>query len=649
MKKTAAFLLSFLLASTAIAKNYTVKSPSGALEMTVSSESRLTWSLTVQGEQVLADNPIALKLSDGRVLGQLPKVRKATMTSHVESFDAPFYRQAHLETAFNCLVLTFKDGWSLEVRAYDDGVAYRFSTRFPGNLEILDETVSFSFTQPYNKLVPYVSPRADIYETSFESPYTLRVNEIHSQFSFMPVYIDLGGNGHLLLMESDLEDYPGIFLQDTDRGFRAVFPPVPTAYKKSGRAVDRPTSYGTTIARVNGTRTFPWRVISYAENMKDLAVNDMVYALAAPSRIEDTSWIQPGQSTWDWWNGIRRHGVDFKAGINTETYLYDINFAARFGIAYTLIDEGWYRNLDMMTPIEAVDIPRLCKEAREKGVKLMLWCTSGVLDKDLETICTHYEELGVAGFKVDFFDAQDQIVVRQLYRFAETAAKHHLLLDFHGIFKPTGLSRTWPNVLNYEGVYGLEQLKWTDRNAADMPGYDVTFPFIRMSCGPVDYTPGALRNATQNDFRAINHRPMSQGTRAHQVATYIVFDAPYAMLCDSPSDYLKEEQTTRFITSVPTVFDKTRILSGVIGKHIVTLREKDGRFYVGGLASWDGANFKIDFSFLPAGQWKVRLFRDGVNCTRSAEDYVLETLSVSNQDRLNITMAPGGGFAMIIE
>ena len=649
MKKISILLAALCLGLTASAKDYSIKSPSGELEMTVSADSRLTWELTVKGETVLEDNPIALRLSDGRILGQLPRVRKAVTSSRAESFDAPFYRQAHLETAFNQLTLHFKDGWTLEARAYDDGVAYRFVTAFKEDASVAGETVSFSFTKPYRKLVPYVSQRKDIYETSFESPYTERRDDIQSRFSFMPVYIDLEGNGHLLLMESDVEDYPGIFLQDTAHGFRAVFPPVPTAYQKSNRYVDRPTAYGDVIARVKGTRTYPWRIVGYAADQKDLAVNNMVYALAAPSRLDDTSWIRPGLSTWDWWNGIRRHGVGFKAGINTDTYLYDIDFAARFGIAYTLIDEGWYKNLDMMTPIDEIDIPRLCKEAASKGVKLMLWCTSGVLDRDLEAICAHYEALGAAGFKVDFFDAQDQKVVEQVYRFAETAARHHLVLDFHGIYKPTGLSRTWPNVINYEGVFGLEQLKWTDRKDADMPGYDVTFPFIRMASGPVDYTPGALRNANRNDFRAINLRPMSQGTRAHQVATYIVFDAPYAMLCDSPSDYLKEEETTRFIASIPTVFDRTEILSGVIGKHIVTLREKDRRFYVGGLASWDGAKVEIDFSFLPDGLWSVTLFRDGANCHRCAEDYAIETFKVSNHDRKTLSLASGGGFAMIIE
>ena len=305
----------------------------------------------------------------------------------------------------------------------------------------------------------------------------------------------------------------------------------------------------------------------------------------------------------------------------------------------------------MMQPIDQMDLPALCQEAARQGVKLMLWCTSGVLDKDPDGICEHYSRMGVAGFKVDFFDAQDQLTVQQVYRFAEVAAWHHMVLDFHGIYKPTGLSRTWPNVLNYEGVFGLEQLKWTDRTQTDQPLYDVTFPFIRMASGPVDYTAGALRNATRRNFRAINLKPMSQGTRAHQVATYVVFDAPLTMLCDSPSDYLKEEETLRFITSIPTTFQSTRILSGEIGKHIITLRErKGGRYwFIGGLASWEGGDLEVDFSFLPDGLWNVCCFQDGPNADTDAEDYLIDYLRVCNADRKSIHLAPGGGFVMIVE
>ena len=642
--------LSLLIGAAAFAKDYTVTSPSGDLAMTISAEGRLVWSLAVKGETVLSDNPIALKLKDGRILGKLPKVRKAATASRVESIEAPFYRQAKFESAYNSLVLTFKDGWGLEVRAYDDGVAYRITTAFKEDFEITDETVSFSFAKSYKMLVPYFKSKTkDIYEFSFERPYTVRQDKVDTRLSYMPVYADLGGNGHLLLMESDLEDYPGIYLRDTEKGFRALFAPIPTDYTISNRGVKRPSEYGDIIAKSKGTRSFPWRIVGYAADEKDLPVNNMVYALASPSRLGDPSWIRTGLSSWDWWNGFRRHGVDFKSGINTETYLYDIDFASRFGLSYVIVDEGWYQNLDMMTPIEEMDIPKLCKEAADKGVGLMLWCTCGVLDKDLEGICAHYSELGVAGFKVDFFDAQDQPVVNQVYRIAETAAKYHLVLDLHGIYKPTGLCRTWPNIINFEGVFGLEQLKWCDLKKANMPKYDVTFPFIRMACGPVDYTPGALRNATRDDFRAVYLKPMSQGTRAHQVATYIVFDAPLAMLCDSPSDYIKEEETTRFIASIPTVFDKTSILSGKIGKRIVTLRQKGGRYYVGGLSYWKGGDIEVDFSFLPSGLWNVKCFQDGANADTVGEDYTIDFFKVTSQDRKTIHVAPGGGFAMIIE
>lgn len=642
--------------SAAAARDFKLASPDGRLTVTVSTGDSTVYSLSVGGERVLAPSRIAMRLADGRVLGDRTRVRRAAARTVKENIAAPLYRQRELAAEYNSLDLRMADDYGIEFRAYDDGVAYRFYTSSADSLTVADECVEFNMAGDYPLVIPYADRRPDIYESSFESQYTFEpasaVRTHADRLAFMPVAVDIGSLGWLLLTESDVEDYPGLFVA-AGRGtssLRGVHPPVPTKTRITGSGSKRPVAYGGCIARTTGRRTFPWRVAAYAADDTRLPVNDMVFKLAAPCRIADTGWIRGGRSTWDWWNGVRLSGVDFRAGINTRTYMYHIDFAARFGIEYVLIDDGWYRSGETtrFEPVDDIDIEALCRYADSKGVRIILWAVGNALLAEAESVCGRYAAMGVAGFKVDFFDAQDQLLVRDIYALAETTARHRLLIDYHGMYKPTGLSRTWPNVVNYEGVFGLEQMKWTDRDRADMPLNDVTIPFVRMAAGPMDYTQGAMINAAKADFRAVDKRPMSQGTRAHQVAMYVVYDSPLVMLCDSPSHYLREEETAHFICAIPPVFDHSRVLDGRVGEYIVTAREKDGTWYVGGLTSWQPRTVEVDCSFLGAGEWEVRLFCDGVNSDLSAEDYRVETLRVGSGSKLEVAMAPGGGFAAII-
>ena len=639
------------------AKVYTVKSPSGVLEVAVDVAEKTTYTLSVNGEQVLAPSRIAMELECGAVLGDNMRVRKTATGSKSEHIVAPMYRQAEFDATYNYLTIASRDGYSIEFRAYDDGVAYRFVTAKKEELTVKNEVVEFNFPEDYNLVIPYADKRNDPYYSSFESQYTLeKTSDVKShvdRLAFMPVMVDAGKSGKLLLTESDVEDYPGLFVTFAEEkiGLKAFPTPRPSEWKITGSGSKRPTAYAEIVAITKGERTFPWRVVGYAADDIQLPVNNMVYQLAAPSRVEDTSWIKGGKSTWDWWNGVRLYGVDFRAGINTETYKYHIDFAAKYGIEYVMLDDGWYpfHERNLLKPYESMNIPELVKYAEERGVKLLLWAVGQTLLEQVEEACEHYSKMGIAGFKVDFFDAQDQLLVQDIYRLAEVTAKHKLLIDFHGMYKPTGLSRTYPNVINYEGVFGLEQMKWTDRDRADMPLNDVLIPYIRMAAGPMDYTQGAMLNAAKGDFRSIDKRPMSQGTRAHQVAMYVVYDAPFSMLCDTPSNYLREEETTRYIASIPTVFETSKVISGKVGEHIVMARQKDGVWYVGGLTSWVARDVEFDFSFLGEGEWEVALFRDGINADLTGLDYKTETLSVKSADKHQIHMAPGGGFAMIIK
>ena len=431
-------------------------------------------------------------------------------------------------------------------------------------------------------------------------------------------------------------------------GFKGLFPKYPKSFTRgTTRCKNFVKDTYDYIARFDGARTFPWRVLAIVENDAQLPTNDLVYALASPCRIDDTSWIKPGKSAWDWWNNWGISNVDFKAGINTETYKYFVDFAADNGLQYIILDEGWSPPAegDVMNIRPEVDLKEIASYAKSKGIGVIIWVVGNVLDEKLEEACKTYSEMGISGYKVDFIDRTDQQAVEMVYRIAEVAAKYGMLVDYHGIYKPTGLSRTYPNVVNYEGVFGLEQLKWSNPN---MPLYDVTMPFIRMVPGPVDYTQGAMRNANKSNFRDIYSTPMSQGTRAHQVATYVVFDSPLVMLCDTPTNYIAEPEVTSFIARMPQDADKTVVLQGKVGEFIVTARRVGSDWYVGGLTSWTGRDLQLPLDFLSDGEYTAEIMTDGVNASRIGEDYKLETRSVDKSSVLNVKMAGGGGFAMII-
>lgn len=401
------------------------------------------------------------------------------------------------------------------------------------------------------------------------------------------------------------------------------------------------------IAECSGKEAFPWRIIMVTANDAEMAVNDLVWNLGTPADPSaDFSWVRPGKVAWDWWNDWNLYGVDFRAGINNETYKYYIDFAAAHGIEYVILDEGWAVNkkADLMQVIPEIDIPMLCQYAQERGVGIILWAGYMAFDRDMENVCRHYSEMGVKGFKVDFMDRDDQAMVDFHRRAAEMAAKYHLLIDFHGTYKPAGLNRTWPNVINYEGVHGLEQMKWSD-SSVDQVTYDVTVPFIRMAAGPMDYTQGAMRNATRKNYRPVNTEAMSQGTRCRQLAEYVVFDSPLNMLCDSPSNYMAEPLCTKFIAECPVTWDESRAVNGEIGKYITLARRCGDVWYVGSMTDWNARDIDIDLSFLGEGEWVMEIFRDGVNADRAAKDFKHEVVNVPADRHVTVHMAPGGGWA----
>jgi alpha-glucosidase len=469
---------------------------------------------------------------------------------------------------------------------------------------------------------------------------------LRDSLAFLPVLVDVGNSRKVVILEADLEDYPGMYLNinHTRKGLMGVYAQYPLAAQLGGFGGINyiPTKRAGYIAKTNGTRNFPWRVIAISQSDKQLLNNDIVQKLASPPRIADASWIKPGQVAWDWWNNWNISHVDFKAGINTPTYKYYIDFAAANKIPYIIMDGGWSEGLNLTNIVPEINLQEIIDYGKQKGIGVILWASWYAVTQQMDTVFPLYSRMGAKGFKIDFVDRDDQIAVASLYEIAKKAAEYHLLVDYHGVFKPTGLQRTYPNVVGYEGVKGLENYKWA---IEDQPRYVVSIPYIRMMAGPMDYTPGAMRNANKENFRPIGANPMSQGTRCQQLAMYVVFEAPLQMLSDNPTAYMKEQECTDFITNVPTTFEETVPLDGKVGEYVALARRKGDTWYVGAMSNWDARDVTLDFSFLGEGVYQATVFEDGFNADRDGTDYKKEVITISSATKLKIHLAPGGGWA----
>lgn len=651
----------FLMTTAYAQKQFTLTSPDGRISTNINIGEKLTYNITHDGESVLAPSPISLTLSDGEVWGDNARLSKSSKQSIDETIPSPFYKKDKIQDIYNELKLTFGKQWGLEFRAYNDGIAYRFVNQRKKPFTIQSEEVDYQFNDDVTATVPYVVAGKDgNYESqfmnSFENRYTTdRLSNLNKgRLMFLPLIAEVSNGKKICITEVDLESYPGLYLTNGKganslTGKQAQYPKETTqgGHNMLQIKVDQREQY---IAKVDGPRTFPWRVAIVSATDKDLANSDMTYKLGAPSRLTDISWIKPGKVAWDWWNDWNIDGVDFKSGINNETYKYYIDFAAKHGIEYVILDEGWAVNLqaDLMQVIKEIDIKELADYGAKKNVDIILWAGYHAFNRDMENICKHYSDLGVKGFKVDFMDRDDQEMVDFNYRAAETCARYKLILDLHGTYKPAGMNRTYPNVLNFEGVHGLEQMKWSPATVDQMK-YDVSIPFIRQVAGPIDYTQGAMRNATKGNYYPSNSEPMSQGTRCHQLAMYVVLESPFNMLCDAPSNYMREPESLDFIASIPTVWDESITLDGKVGEYIVTARRHGDTWYIGGMTNWDARDVNIDLTFLKGKGKVATLFKDGVNAHRIGRDYKKETIQLNGKNSIKVHLAPGGGFAMKVE
>ncbi len=637
-------------------QNFQLVSPNGKIEVTIALSDKITWAITHEKETILSDSPMSMAINEGEILGNNPNFLNAKKESVNNSFETPIYKKKKVQDNYNQLLLNFKGDFAIEYRVFDEGVAYRFITKKKKDITVKSEEVVLNFDKDYATLMPYVrdlrNPK-DPYISSFESHYeTKKISEFAKDtLAFLPFLIDFRNHKKAVFLEANLQDYPGMLVTNnkTKSGFEARFPKYPLQEMNGGfhflnKLISQRADY---LVKTKGIRNFPWRIVVISENDAALANNDMVQRLSEPSKIKDISWIKPGKVAWDWWNDWNIYNVNFQAGINTETYKYYIDFASKSKVEYVVLDEGWSVETNIMEHNPKVDLKALIAYGKEKNVDIILWASWMALHENIDAIFKNYADLGIKGFKVDFIDRDDAKMVNSVYEIAQKAANYKLLLDFHGMYKPTGIQRTYPNILNFEGVKGLENNKWTPND--DVPTYDCSIPFIRMMAGPMDYTPGAMRNATKSEFKPSNSNPVSQGTRCHQLALYTIFEAPLQMMADSPTAYMAAQESTDFIAKIPTVFDETVALDGEVGKYISIARKKGTTWYLGAITNWNSRDITIDFSFLEKGKtFEADLFTDGLNAEKAAVDYKREKITIDSTSKITFHLASGGGLSAII-
>lgn len=633
-------LAMFLFFTAGFGKDYILTSPDGKIVVTVKPGPGFEWSAAYNGKPVVSSAKGGMMLGNGTLPGESEIIRK-TLFGKIDDVIIPVVatKRSKIEDRCNTLHITFRSGLTIQFRAYNDGIAYRYETLLKNDIIVRKEIADITFPGGTKSWYPledgFMSHNERLYK------YTTLDTITDKHLASLPALFVTGGI-NVLITESDIIDYPGMWIKGSGPGrITGVNPPYPEEERLRGDRNLIVTKTKDHIAETKGTRSFPWRVFVIAENDGQLIESELVYKLASPCRITDTKWIKPGQVAWDWWNANNIYGVDFKAGINTETYKYYIDFASKNGIAYVILDEGWYKNGTVLESIPEIDIPELCRYAESKNVGVILWVVWKTFQDKIDEAVVLYEKWGVKGVKVDFMQRDDQPVVNFYQEAMRKTAEHHLLIDFHGAYKPDGAGRTWPNAMTREGVKGLENSKWSKDIT---PDHNLMLPFTRMVAGPMDYTPGAMLNFEKNYFTPLFNRPGSLGTRAHQMALYVIFESPLQMLADSPTNYNKEQECTDFIVKIPVVWDDIKVLDAKIGDYLMLARRSGNNWFVGALTDWTSRELELDLSFLPAGSFSIEIFADGINADRHAQDFMHIRKEVNSGDRLKIKMVSGGGW-----
>ena len=626
------------------AENWRFQSPDSRLQLELTTESGPGFTVSFAGTAVLRVTDLdVLPFKAGQRRWRLLEngLRQERIRPAVP------VRNALVDSRYRQIRLDSDGPLSLIIRLYDRALAYRFQLKNRKAADIVNETVDF---RPLGECSVYF-PEEKSLQSHYEGRYQiLPLGDLQAgRTAHLPLLVQNRAGVNLLFNEADVADYPCLFLQRSAAGLSSRFPPVVKKALPREKGPDRNETIVEEepyIARTRGPRALPWRIVTVSGDDRDLLGRELVYELAAPGPESDWSWVRPGKVAWDWWNANNLYGVPFRAGLNTESYKEYIDFAAEFGLEYVILDEGWSKTThDVLHFKDGMRVDELIAYGRERGVGIILWLLWKPLDLDMDRILDRYRDWGVKGIKVDFMQRADQYMVNFYARVAQAAAQRRLLVDFHGAFKPTGLQRAFPNVLSYEGVRGLENCKWSDEIT---PDHDLLLPFIRMSAGPMDYTPGAMDNAGKGDFFARFERPMSQGSRVHQMAMYVVYESPLQMFCDSPSQYRSQADCARFMARIPTVWDETVVLQAKVGDYLVMARRRGRLWYLAAMTDWTAREFQLDLSFLPAGDFRLESVQDGPNADRMASDHVFANSPVKRGTPLSLQLASGGGWLGII-
>lgn len=626
------------------AKVIDVKSPNGEINVSVDVKDKIYYSVSCGNDLLLKDCRLSLQLAN-ETLGDNPKLRNTKRGVINESVKREIpLKNAIVKNHCNTLRMNFAGNYAVEFRVFDDGVAYRFITDKKGENIVTGEDFTIHF--PANYKAHLSQPNG--FKTSYEYPYT-HVNteeyKTSDRMSYLPILLETDKSYKILISEADLCDYPCMFLKSNgENGMSSLFPKVPLEFGEDGDRSLKITKEADYIAKTDGKRSFPWRFMVIAKEDKQLLENEMAYNLSTPCVLEDYSWIKPGQVSWEWWHDARLYGVDFRSGYNMDSYKYYIDFASKFGIPYIIMDEGWAKSTrDPYTPNPTINLPELIQYGKERNVKIVLWLTWLAVENNFDLFKT-FADWGIAGVKIDFMDRSDQWMVNYYERVAKEAAKHKLFVDFHGSFKPAGLERKYPNVLSYEGVLGMEQ------GGNCRPANSIYLPFMRNAVGPMDFTPGSMLSAQPEDNRSTRANAMGSGTRAYQMALFVVFESGLQMLADNPVYYYRERPCTEFITSVPVTWDETKVLYAKVGEAVVVARRKGNKWFIGGITNNEGRTMNLDLSFLPANQsFTLTSFEDGINADRQAMDYKQRETKVNSTTQLTIKMVRNGGWAGVIE
>lgn len=642
MKK---ILLCLMMAwgSTAYAENYIINSPDSRISVNVETGVNTTYSVSFDGKLLLSPSPLSMTFDNGIIIGKNMKVKNVERFTQNQVLK-PVVRQKSEQIIdhYNEMVLN-ADNYKLYFRVYNDGLAYRFHTDFPDSLKVMNEEVTYCFPEDYNTLFPEERTMLSAQQPLFKP---MKLSEIGTDhFCSTPILIKVDDNARIFISESDLESYPGMFLRKQGKyELAGKFAGYSLEEEKNDDRQIFPTKRADYIARVSGTRNYPWRAMIVAENDANLITNQLIYKLA-PEAEGDFSWVRPGKIAWDWYNALILTGVDFKCGINNDTYKYYIDFASKYGLEYVVIDDGWSEAWDVTKTIPEIDMKDLVAYGKKKNVDLILWVSWAPFREKLDEAFEKFSEWGIKGIKMDFMNRDDQTMVDFYYEVARKAAEHKMLVDFHGAYKPTGWLRTFPNVLTSEGVAGLENHKW---GSFVTPKHNVTLPFTRMVAGPMDYTPGAMVNFHEKDHKINFNLPASVGTRCHQLGMYVVYESPLQMLADSPSNYYREPVCMEFLSQVPVVWDETRVLKASVGEYVVVARRSGDTWFIGGMTGEKGKTFEIDLDFIK-GNKTLTYWEDGVNVDMNANDVARRTQKVKKGDKLIINMFDGGGYAAIIK